>query len=207
MATPDIQATQEELFAELDVLASNLSTSRLQFGYTAMKLWNVVMEEFMEQTGGKEKKALGAFIDLVQEREAKDIDSRSTITDSIRVAKAIPETLYNKIVEKSVDDNGNHIKPTFHQIRTVVFQKGNEVDTEKTGAMIDWCVAHKWPPVADIRIYRDVLDPKVKVDPADKHYRAFVKLSQTIMVESPEGSERYNAAKTVLEVWKKENNI
>lgn len=203
MVAPDIKETREqELFSQLDVLASNLSKSSLQFGWVASELWNVVQEFFMEQAGGKEKKALGLFISHVQERESKDIESRKIVSDRLRVARYIPRDVYGKIVEGS-----GGIEPTYHQIRTCIVSSGSEMDTVKTDAMIDWAIAHQWPPVADIRAYHETLDPKEKVDPLSRHYKLFVKLSQTIMAESTEGSERYLAAEGVFNCWAKENGL
>jgi hypothetical protein len=193
---------QEELFTRLDGLAANLSKASLEYGWTASELWNAVMEDFVEQAGGKVKKALGEFITVVQQRESKDIDKRSTVAERLRIAGYIPRTMYEDIVAAS-----EGYKPTFHQIRGCVITNGLELDQVKTSAMLDWCVSHKWPPVTDIRIQRGILDPKAAVDPAERHFKIFVKLSQAIMAETDPSSERYVVAKTVLDLWTKENNL
>jgi hypothetical protein len=203
MVTPvfDSAVKKEELFAQLDSMAANLSQTSLQFGWVAMELWNLTMEDFLQESEGKEKKALGAFITVVQEREAKDIDSRKTVADRIRIAKFVPRKIYEKMVSAS-----GGIEPTYHQIRACIFTSFGELDEPKTGAMFDWCVANKWPAVADIRIQRGVIDPRVAVDPKERHFKQFVKLSQTIMAEFPSGPI-YECAKCVLDTWKTENHL
>jgi hypothetical protein len=198
----DTNEQEQELLAQLDIEAKNLSSSSLKFGWLAMDLWHLKQEDFMEEAGGKERKALGAFISVIQEREGKDIDSRKTVSDRIRIAKHIDRETYGVIVAGS----GGY-EPTYHQIRACIFTEGLELDHVKTDAMIDWAVANKWPVVADIRDHRGVIDPQVAVDPMERHYKIFVKLSQTIMAETTPGSERYNAAKAVLDCWSKENNL
>jgi hypothetical protein len=196
------QDRQEALFSQLDDLAKTLSVSSLQFGWVAVELWNVVQEDFISQADGKEKKALTAFIDLIHERESKEIESRKIVAERIRIAKYVTRETYSAIVSGS-----NGTEPTFHQIRACVFTQGQELEKEKTTAMIDWCVSHNWPSVTDIRIQRGVIEPTLKVDPAKRHFSTFVKLAQCVMADSGEGTERYNVASTVVELWQKENNL
>lgn len=202
MVAPDIQSKQDELFTDLDNLAANLSTSSLQFGWKANELWNLVQEDFMAQSDGKEKKALTAFIDLVQQREGHLMDGRKVVADRFRIGKYIPESMYNDICSASVDASGKKIEPTYHQIRACVMTaKFGELDEAKTSAMVNWCIGNSWPSVVDIRIQRGIIDPKLKVDPAERHYKVFVKLAQTIMLEKPEGSPAWLSAKNVVDTW------
>jgi hypothetical protein len=201
----DTTDVEQALFARLDTLASDMSNSRLEFGHVALDLYRVVFEDFMEQAGGKQKKALTKFINLVHERESKEIDARKTVVEAIRIAKFVPRKSYELIVK-----NSDGYRPTFHQIRAIVFTLTNgELDEAKSGAMIDWCVENKWPPVADIRAHREVIDPKPEsgVDPKEKLFGSFVKMSQHVMEQFTEGGEEYNCAKNVLETWKKINHL
>lgn len=212
MVTPDVAPDvtpvsdtfdkEQELYTQLDTLAANLSSDSLQFGWVAMALWNVKMEDMMEEAGGKEKKALGLFISHIQEREAKDIEKRKTVADRIRIGRYISQEAYEQI---SIGSGG--YRPTYHQIRAVIFTKGGEMDEVKTSAMIDWCIANQWPTVADIRIFRGVLEPKAAVDHTERHFSLFVKMSQTIMAETDGASERHIVAKAVLDLWQRENNL
>jgi hypothetical protein len=210
MATPEFNTEnpkEQELLLKLDTLAADMSETNFEFGWTAEELWHVTQEDFMQENDGKERKAYSAFITLVSQREAKDIESRNIIGDRIRVARFVPRDVYAKIEGASLDAQGNKISPKFHQIRNCLFVKGSNVDEGKTEAMIDWCVQNQWPPVADIREHRGVVDPKVAVDPVAKHKSLFVKLSQKIMAEVPEGSVWYNVSKVVFEAWKAESGI
>jgi hypothetical protein len=193
---------EQELYTQLDTLAANLSSSSLQFGWVAIELWHMKQEEFMEHAGGNDRKALTLFITHIQERESKDTEARKTISDRIRIGKYISHEAYDQIVAAS-----GGVEPTYHQIRAVIFTDKGDVDETKTNAMIDWCVARGWPSVADIRIQRDVIVPKVAVDPAAKHFKLFVKMAQTIMADTVEGSPRFNVAKAVLELWKNEQPV
>ena len=198
----ELHDTEQALYEKLDSLASNWSQSSLEFGWTCAELWHVVQEDFMGQADGKEKKALTLFINHIQEREADKIDARSTVADRFRIARFIPRETYDAIVTGS-----SGTQPTYHQMRACIFTSFGELDKEKTDAMIDWAVNNNWPAVADIRIYRGVVDPKVKVDPATRHWQMFVKLSQSVMADSGEGHPRYNVAKAVLDQWKVESEL
>jgi hypothetical protein len=198
----DTTVIQEALFVELDTLAASLSQNSLQYAWKADELWRVSYEEFMEQSGGKEKKALGAFIGVVQEREAKDILQRSTVAERLRVGKFCTRTQYAKIVEVS-----GGFEPSFNQIRRCIITNNNgEFEKGMTDEMVGWCIDNQWPTVADIDIHRSVVNPGTKkaVDPKERHYAQFVKLAQIIMEEATAGSPRYDAAKAVFETWKKE---
>lgn len=198
--TPVTDTTEAEqtLLNKLDTLALDLSKNSWEFGWTADELWHVVQENFLQESGGKEKKALGAFINFLSEREAKENEARNTIATRIRVARFVPRVNYGKIVVAS-----KGIEPTFHQVKNVIFQKAGELDATKTNAMIDWCIANQWPAVEDIRIQRGVIDPKVAVDPKERDFKRFVKLAQVVAVENPSGP-RNDVAVAVIAAWKAE---
>lgn len=199
---PTADDIQNDLLNRLDACASNLSQSSLEFGWVAAELWEYVQEDFLEASGGKEKKALSAFTSFIQEREAKDIETRGIVSERLRIARHLTRSKYGAIVSAS-----GGTEPTFHQIRACIFSEGQDLNAGKTNTMIDYCISHNWPPVADIRTYRGVVDPKQKVAPEERRWKLFVKMSQKIMAETDPSDGHYKAAKTVLDTWTDENGL
>jgi hypothetical protein len=207
-APAQVDMTPEQLAKceVLDTVAATLSNGSLEFGWTMDELWHLAYEDYMQMANGKEDKAVTEFLSFVQDREATVVPNRATITEQWRVARAIPRDKYEVIVEKSVGVDGKNIKPSFHQLRSVLMSAEfhGPVDKTLTNSMISWAVENHWPPVADIRAQRLVLQPaQAKEDPATKHWNALVKLSQVVIADAPE-SEHAAAAQLILDLWKKE---
>jgi hypothetical protein len=189
--------------AEIDKLASDLSSGSLELGWAIQDLYHMVFEDFMEAAGGKPRKALVEFLTFIQEREAKDVASRSIITERFRIAECLPRKNYDKIVAAS----GGY-KPTFNQIRSVIMTKDGTLDVEKTEQMIDFAVENQWPAVLDIRAYKNKLEPeKVKVNPIEKRWDNLRKVAVQVVGDYAADSPRAKAAQSVLDVWKSESHL
>jgi hypothetical protein len=204
---PKDMTTEQLAKAEvLDAVAATLSNGSLEFGWTMDELWHLVYEDYMQMANGKEDKAVTEFLSFVQDREATVVPNRATITEQWRVARAIPRDKYGVIVENSVGIDGKNISPSFHQLRSVLMSAEfhGPVDKTLTNEMISWSVENHWPPVADIRKQRLVLQPaQAKEDPATKHWNSFVKMAQVVIADAPESNHAI-AAQLVLDQWKAE---
>jgi hypothetical protein len=159
-----------EILEALDNLVQLGSETALHYGWLACEYFDAEKGGLVSEFG-TEAAALHECISFLHERQSQYIAARSTVADRMRVCRWMDRQKYTDLVDEV------HYKPSFHQLRACLMTENGDVLADESDALLNWCVEHEWPSVAEIRDARMGVE---NVTPENRRWKRLVKMAGVV---------------------------